>query len=182
MPASRVNLVLGLAVVALCLLALGVWIPLDTETGIIETARRHTVIGDALAPVMAAVLTLLGGAMLVLFERHADQQPHPSAATLAFALRLVAVIALSLLVMRYAGPLAASVAGDTEYRLLRDTPGWKHIGFLLGGTLMVAGCMAVVTGRLTGRAVLIGLITALVLIAIYDLPFDDLLLPPNGDF
>jgi hypothetical protein len=70
---------------------------------------------------------------------------------------------------------------DLEYRLLRDMIGIKHIGFLIGGVIMVGGMITVVEGRLSRRALIIGLIWSLVLILVYDLPFEDLLLPPNGD-
>ena len=45
---------------------------------------------------------------------------------------------------------------------------------------MVGGMIAVVEGRLSRRALMIGLIWSLVLILVYDLPFEDLLLPPMG--
>ena len=70
---------------------------------------------------------------------------------------------------------------DLEYRLLRDMIGIKHTGFLIGGVIMVGGMIAVVEGRPSRRALIIGLIWSLVLILVYDLPFEDLLLPPNGD-
>ncbi len=82
--------------------------------------------------------------------------------------------------MRFAGPLAAAFT-ESGYRPLRDTIPWKYIGFIAGGTCLVAGLKALVEGRVTMRGVVIGLAACLVLIALYDLPFDDLLLPPNGD-
>jgi len=45
----------------------------------------------------------------------------------------------------------------------------------------VTGLIGLVEGRITMRGVVIGLGSAIVFIIIYDLPFDDLLLPPNGD-
>ena len=88
--------------------------------------------------------------------------------------------------MRHLGPILVNtyvaISGlDLEYRLLRDMIGIKHIGFLIGGVIMVGGMIAVVEGRLSRRALIIGLIWSLVLILVYDLPFEDLLLPPNGD-
>ena len=88
--------------------------------------------------------------------------------------------------MRHLGPILiniyAAISGlDLEYRLLRDVIGVKHIGFLIGGIIMVGGMIAVVEGRLSRRALMIGLIWSLVLILVYDIPFEDLLLPPNGD-
>jgi hypothetical protein len=88
--------------------------------------------------------------------------------------------------MRHLGPILVNtyvaISGlDLEYRLLRDMIGIKHIGFLIGGVIMVGGMITVVEGRLSRRALIIGLIWSLVLILVYDLPFEDLLLPPNGD-
>ena len=52
---------------------------------------------------------------------------------------------------------------------------------LLGGTFIITSFIAFSQHRLTAQAVLIGVLAAVVLILCYDLPFDDLLLPPNGD-
>ena len=65
--------------------------------------------------------------------------------------------------------------------MLREVIGIKHIGFLIGGMIIVGGMIAVLERRLSRRALMIGLIWSLVLILVYDLPFEDLLLPPNGD-
>jgi hypothetical protein len=46
---------------------------------------------------------------------------------------------------------------------------------------MVGGLISYIEGHLRIRSFLIGLGSALALVAVYDLPFDDLLLPPNGD-
>ena len=50
-----------------------------------------------------------------------------------------------------------------------------------GGTVMVAGLIAVVEQRLTAAALAAALLSAAALAVFYDVPFDDLLLPPNGD-
>lgn len=179
----RSNLVIGLVAVAVAVLLLAVWIPLDTDTGLIERVRRRITIGDALAPSLAATFLLLGGAMLALAERRAPDQPRPGAAALGHVGAIIGLLALATLAMRHAGPAAVRVFGPegAEYRLLRDTVPWKHLGFLLGGTAMVAGLIALVEGRATWQAVLVGLLATLAMIALYDLPFEDLLLPPNGD-
>jgi hypothetical protein len=83
--------------------------------------------------------------------------------------------------MRWFGPVLAGVLMEGGYRPLRDTAPWKHLGFLFGGAGMIAAMISMVEGRVTLRAVLVGLAAAIGLIIIYDLPFDDLLLPPNGD-
>ena len=83
--------------------------------------------------------------------------------------------------MRWAGPALAGLLTDEGYRPLRDTAPWKYLGFLVGGSGMIAAMISLVEGRISRRAVLIGLVAAVALILVYDLPFDDLLLPPNGD-
>ena len=168
------------------IVVLGVWIPNDVETGLLEKMRRHWVIGDSLAPTLAAGFVLVGALLILLFEKRGEVQFTMAAAQVVFFLKLVIVILAALSVMRYLGPILvntyAAISGlDLEYRLLRDVIGIKHIGFLIGGMIMVGGMIAVVEGRLSRRALLIGLIWSLALILVYDLPFEDLLLPPNGD-
>ena len=168
------------------IVVLGVWIPNDVETGLLEKMRRHWVIGDSLAPTLAAGVVSVGAALILLFEKRDEAQFTMEAAQFVFFLKLVIVILVALSVMRQLGPILinayAAIAGlDLEYRLLRDVIGIKHIGFLIGGMIMVGGMIAVVERRLSRRALLIGLIWSLVLILVYDIPFEDLLLPPNGD-
>lgn len=183
---SRTNLYLGLGCLAFALLAVLVWIPLDTETGLVEKARRRLVIGDALAPTVACGFLLLGGLLLVLFERDAEDQPQLSLEQLGFIARITGVSVAGFVAMRYAGPALAEAVNlfrtePLEYRLLRATPGWKHIGFVLGGVIVVAGMIGIVERRLTPRAFLTAVLAVALLIAVFDLPFEDLLLPPNGD-
>lgn len=178
---SRNNLWLGVLCVGLALV-FALWaIPVDTDSGLVEKVRRKFVIGDALAPTVAAGFILLGGAMLMLFERDASEQLGLSAPALRFLVALLGIMTVAMVTMRFAGPLAVDLAGVGEYRLLRDTAPWKHIGFVLGGGGMVAALVSLLEWRITARALLVGIGAALMLIAIFDLPFDDLLLPPNGD-
>ena len=65
---------------------------------------------------------------------------------------------------------------------MRDTVPWKYAGFFLGGSLLTAGLIIYCERRVAIRSVLVAFIIVSILIAILDLPFDDLLLPPNGDF
>ena len=183
---SRTHLLLGLAALGLAVLLLAVWIPLDTRTGLIEKVRRQVTIGDAAAPGVAALVLLIGGALLVTVERRAPHQMQIRRDTVIAAGALIAAVAAGLVLMRYCGPaavwLANAVTGaDLDYRLLRDTAPWKYIGFLIGGAGMIAAMIAVMEKRLTLRAVLVALLATLAMIALYDLPFDDLQLPPNGD-
>ncbi len=187
MPAkSRSNLYLGLICVAFALLLIFVWIPLDTKTGLVEKVRGRIKIGDALAPTVAAGFVLLGGVLMLLTERNRPDQPKIRRSQLGFIAKLIAVVVASFVIMRFTGPIIAEMANlfrpePIEYRLLRATPGWKHIGFVLGGVMMVAGVICIVERRFSRRAIFTGLIAAIALIAVFDLPFDDLLLPPNGD-
>lgn len=183
---SRSNLYLGLICVGVALVLIFIWIPLDTKTGIVERSRGKFIIGDALAPTVAAGFVLLGGLVLCVFERSADAQPDLRKDQITFVAMLSAVVIVSIGIMRFAGPAAVEFTNmfrnePIEYRLLRATPGWKHIGFILGGVTMVSGIVAIVEHRLSSRAVLTGIVAVLVLIAVFDLPFEDLLLPPNGD-
>lgn len=183
-PRLNRDSLLGLACVVASLMLMAVWVPADTETGLIEKVRRHVAIGDALAPTLAGLFILVGGLMLALQPAGPDdssQKKH-----LAFLIRLLLLLAVSLGLMRWSGPVSVLISNtltgsDVPYRLLRDTAPWKYVGFALGGMTLVAGLIALIEGRLTWRTLLIALITVLGLIALYDLPFDDLLLPPNGD-
>ncbi len=82
--------------------------------------------------------------------------------------------------MRYAGPLAAGALGE-KYRLLRDERPWKYVGFIIGGGGMIFGLMSLAEGRVQNIRLALALAIAAGLALIYDLPFEDLLLPPNGD-
>jgi len=192
---------LGLMALAIGVVILFVWIPLDVDSGIIEKARRSTVLGDSFAPAVAAALVAMGGCLL-LFERRgrdtADlQEPsqlpiapthsppfvYVQLANLHYLAITLLLLTIAIATMRYTGPLAVALIGEdgSSYRLLRDTPPWKYVGFTSGGVLLVTGLITWVERRFRFRFLLIGLAAVLVLIAIYDLPFDDLLLPPNGD-
>jgi len=182
MTPSRANIYLGLGCVAFALLTAFVWVPLDSDTGLIEQVRRRVAIGDALAPTIAAGFVGLGGLILLVSERRAEQQPALKLENVLFIFAFLCCLAVALTLMRWAGPLAAALFSDAEsYRLLRDTAPWKWIGFGIGGAGLVAVLISAVERRFTWRALLIGLAFAALLICIFDLPFDDLLLPPNGD-
>lgn len=187
MPAgSKNNLYLGLFTLSFALILLTVWIPMDTQTGLIEKVRRQVTIGDALAPTVAGLFLIVGGLLLILTERNAPGQSTSSMSGLIFASAAIFIIAASLIVMRWTGPLAVWMAnalqgGDLEYRLLRDNAPWKYLGFLLGGTMMITGLVGLVEGQLRLRAILIAVAAVIAMIFVYDVPFDDLLLPPNGD-
>ena len=177
----RNNLVLGLVFLAFAVFVAFIWIPLDTETGIVETVRRKFVIGDALGPTVAGGVIALGAVLLWLRPGHgAGHGASMTLHNLGWLLALLALFAVSLMVMRYAGPLAASGV-DGGYRPLRATPPWHYIGFVLGGTVMVGGLMSLVSREVKPTFFLLGFIAALIIALLYDVPFDDLILPPNGD-
>lgn len=181
-PISRSNMFLSIICIGFAALVAFVWIPLDVETGLIEKVRRRTVIGDALAPTVAAFFVGVGGVLLFVFERKDTSQPRLNSENVKFISIQIGILVVGFLIMLYAGPLAAYMVQDGgEYRLLRDSAPWKYIGYFLGGTFIVSGLISHVEGRFSGRNVVISICVVLALIVIYDLPFEDLLLPPNGD-
>lgn len=176
------------AIAAFALLTLGIWIPADVESGVVETFRRRVVIGDAMAPTVVAIGMVCAAALLAVSEifRSRKSATLLDRLSLVFAGRFAAVIAISLALMAYTGPLVVDAinalgGGIGSYRELRDTVPYKYLGYLLGGTAMVGGAIAVVEQRLTRGAAGAGALAAIVLAILYDVPFDDLLLPPNGD-
>jgi cytochrome bd-type quinol oxidase subunit 2 len=174
------NLVLGIVFVAAALLIALVWVPLDSATGLIEKVRRQVTIGDALAPTLAAGFLLFGGVIVAFFES-AKSARTLTLSNIVFVLSLVTLIGVSFGWMRWVGPAIAALVTDDGYRPRRDMIPWKFIGFGLGGVCLIAGLIALVERRLSWRGLVVGLVATAVLIAVYDLPFDDLLLPPNGD-
>lgn len=172
--------VLGLFCVILALVVAFLWIPLDVETGLIEKVRRQTSIGDAAMPSLACVFIFVGGAMLFLPSR--IPAVGLTRGNLGFLFGLLVILAVTFALMRWLGPVAANILGaEGGYRPLRDTVPWKYIGYLTGGTVMVAGLMALAEGRFTRRGLIVGFLASAALVVVYDLPFEDLLLPPNGD-
>lgn len=179
MTGQQRTLALALATAAFALLLLTLWIPHDIDSGLIQHVRRRSVIGDALAPAVAGAVLLLGAVVLV-FERRREPTEGLSGAHWRFILSLIALLAVSFVLMRWTGPLAASLTG-AEYRPLRATVPWKYLGFGLGGWAMVFGLVTLVERRASLRGALAAALMVALLIAVYDLPFQDLLLPPNGD-
>lgn len=170
---------LGLLAIAFAIVLIFVWVPLDVETGLIEKVRRQVRLGDSLGPTLAGGVILIGG-LLAFLQPNADA-PTLSRDNLRWVIVLLVVITVSLMLMRFAGPLVTSLLSETPYRALRATPPWNYIGYLTGGTCLIAALISVVQGKLTLSAVLVGIAASLVFALLYDLPFDDLQLPPNGD-
>lgn len=170
--------ILGLVCIVCASLLVFVWIPFDVETGYVEKARRSLTLGDSLAPTIAGAIILLGGLMLLLKPNaNSDGLTRDNFYWLGV---LLLIITISLALMRYSGPLVAMLSGE-EYRPLRDTLPWKYIGFLLGGSVLVYVLMTLVDRRFSWSRLLIAVLATLLIALFYDLPFDDLVLPPNGD-
>ncbi len=200
MTAVRASL-LGLSALLAALLMALVWIPADVDTGVLERARRQVMLGDSFAPYAAVAVLALGG-LLVLAEGWTGrgEGPRPFTPELSpnppvpaspqhraiFVLALLAALIGAGITVRWAGPAAVSLANMAgadlpEYRLLRDTLPWSALGFLLAGTGLVAGSIATFEHRMSWRALGLGLAVAVTLWGIFDLPFEDMMLPPNAD-
>jgi len=200
----RGDALLGAACIGFALVLLVVWIPLDVDGGVTERARGATRVGDALAPWVAGVLVALAGALLVVEawrgedgggggdgggDGVANRGARGPVSALKFLLLLVTVFTVTLALYRYTGPaaveLARAVAGTVDavpdYRLLRDTAPWKYFGYFAGSWFMVFALIALTERRCTWRAALIAAAAPALIALCYDAPFDDLLLPPNGD-
>ena len=168
---------LALFFLAFALLVILVWAPLDTGTGLVEKVRRKFVIGDALGPTVAGAVIVIG-ALLVLLRPGTDKMI--SRENVVWLAALFFLFALSMVLMRYAGPVALAWS-ESGYRPLRATAPGHYIGFLIGGTVLVGGLTGFAKRQLSIREFAIGFAASLAIALLYDLPFDDLILPPNGD-
>ncbi|MEL6960206.1 MAG: hypothetical protein AAGL89_14765 [Pseudomonadota bacterium] len=168
---------LALFFLAFALLVIFVWAPLDSGSGLVETVRRKFVIGDALGPTVAGAVIALGALLVFLRPNEGRSISRENMTWLA---ALFGLFVLSTLLMRYAGPVAWAWS-ETGYRPLRATAPWHYVGFLLGGTALIGGLTGLAKRQLSFRDFAIGFAAALVIALLYDLPFDDLILPPNGD-
>lgn len=180
------NRVLGVVVSVLGLAALLFWLPNDVDSGLIEKVRRRYQIGDMLGPMVALSTMLFGGVWLTLSK---DRQPTGRMLAPARAIGLfIAFITIALVLMRWTGPASVwlgeavgLIEAGTGYRPLRDTLPWKITGFLAGGTILIWTLSAVADSAWTWRRLGIAFVITLVIGAAFDLPFEDLVLPPNGD-
>ncbi|WHQ84912.1 hypothetical protein [Tritonibacter mobilis] len=173
---------LGLAVITLAVLALVFWVPQDTVSGYLVSKRGRVSIGDAMAPGVSLGLMALSGGLILLEARKREADIHPNGRSLGFLLVILVICLMAFGAMIWTGPLAVALFRvDDSYRNLRDTAPWKYLGFILGGVGLVAALISLVEHRVTLRAALLGVAGVGALIGVFDLAFDDLLLPPNGD-
>ena len=179
------NRLLGALVLAFSLCCLLLWIPSDIDTGLVETVRRRNVIGDSLAPVVAMILTAI--AALALMRQSHDDGPFQNQGRwhLVFGFYVV-VFTVTLLIMRFAGPLLVTIAtlvtqDDMSYRNLRNIRPLKYVGFVGGGTFLLCCFSHFMDRSLTLKRALLFLAISIVIALFFDLPFEDILLPPNGD-
>lgn len=188
---------IGIGIFFLCfaVLALGVWIPRDVETGIVEVFRRSRTVGDAMAPAFAAIgiaitsLVLIASAYLPSAappDNHMDRGRLTGANGRYLAV-LVSLLVVTLAIMYWTGPALVKLASLTgaevgSYREVRGTSPWKYSGYFLGGTLLIFGLVSFVQQKASWNTFFIAAVITIVLMMLYDLPFDSLVLPPNGDF
>ena len=176
---SKAERWLGLFCVAFALVLIFIWIPNDVDTGAFQKVRRRLTIGDSLAPMVAGVVILLGGVLMYL-------SPSENAKTLdrkaiIWVCLVVLSVAVSITIMRWFGPMVTELLTDQTYRSLRATAPWKYVGYVSGGGALVYLLIGFATRSWSLKYLLIGLLAALCMALFYDLPFEDLQLPPNGD-
>lgn len=190
MKQDRWTLGLAAGATLASLLILFVWIPTDIEGDVVETFRRQVSIGDAMAPTVVAVALLLVSVALgissYLRPDSGGMAPLDRKAV-SFLIRMVGLSAFSALLMLYTGPTIVellNILGQEvgTYRQLKDTAPFKFLGFAIGGVVLVAGGIMVVENKTSLSAIWIGIGAVIGLILLFDVPFDDVLLPPNADF
>jgi len=173
------------------LLTLFVWIPLDIETGVIETFRRRVTIGDAMAPTIMAVAILVVSVVMGILtvfqpaENSSDVKEDLDKQSFVFLARLVIVVSIGLVLMVYLGPMVVdlinTLGGEIgSYRNLRASYPYKLIGYVFGGFVLIFGIISVVENRFSMNGALVSIIAVVVITMLYEVPFDNLLLPPNG--
>ena len=185
----------GLAIffIIASLITLFVWIPNDIETGVVEKFRRQITIGDAMAPTMVASailfvsMALLINAILSSRALRALENSAMDMQSFIFLFKLTFIIFIALLLMLYSGPLLVEFANlmngeNNSYRLLKGSLPYKYIGYVLGGFVMIFGSIGLVENKFFANGAWLSIIAVAVLTFLYDVPFDNLLLPPNGDY
>ena len=178
------NVILGAVTVVFALVLLLLWIPNDIDGDLINVVRRRASIGDPLAPTMTGFLVLFSGVMLVatgLFQPVGKEAF--SLGNLIFLICTALFCTVFVSLMLFTGPVLVAVFNVAEdYRQARALVPWKFTGYLLGGFVLVVGLVGAVERRVSRRTLVLAVLVPLVIALLYDLPFDDTLLPPNGDY
>ena len=177
---------LGAVCIIFGLILIFIWIPLDVESGIIEKVRSRKVIGDAMAPTIAAVLLILSGALLLFTNKKSTVSNSLSLTNLRYGAILIVGAFVTFFIMRWTGPVVVwfgkGLGADIEnYRVLRDTAPWKYLGFVGGGTFAVFLLSSFADRSFRLTRLVISFAVCVMVALFYGVPFEDLLLPPNGD-
>ncbi|GAA0785381.1 hypothetical protein E1180_18300 [Roseibium denhamense] len=183
-PERLRDIAIGLGCVGLALLILLIWIPADVDTGIVDVWRRNVRIGDAMLPSFATAGVLFAGVGVMMRALLGLPGTPIRPVSPAFGLAVAAILAATILLFLYTGPLLTALFHDAEttYREIRHLAPWKYAGVVAGGTFLVFALICLVRHEIRLRSLVIALVSTLVMAAVYDLPFDGLLLPPNGDY
>jgi hypothetical protein len=193
MTSHHWTLSLGLFFLAFALSGLFLWIPAGIDSGVVERFRGRTEIGDAMAPTVAtigilitAIWMIVDGIRKLKSSSTPDGQEVLDRDSLFFLAMSIINFAVGFVLMVWLGPLIVDLVnasgGDIgSYRQLRDTVPYKYVGFVIGGGIIIFGFISLVERRWSGKLAAISLAAAVVLALIFDLPFEDILLPPNGD-
>ena len=179
------NRLLGALFLIVACASLVFWIPADIDTGLVEKVRRRNVIGDSLAPTFAMIL--VGLAALTLIRQSGDDAVFTNQGKwhrpfLFFIIIFICVLVL----MRYTGPLIIAIVnslgeGELTYRNLRNIRPLKYVGYVAGGTLLLCSFSHFMDKSLNRKRALLFFGISIVIALFFDLPFEDILLPPNGD-
>lgn len=173
------------------ILALVFWFPHDIRGSFIETNQVGTSApGDAFFPVLLAVLILIlsAGLLASTFWRRADASVlgRVTASNLRFIGKLVLIVVVGLLLMRWLGPmlvLAQNALAETEasYRALSDTAPYKYVGFVGGGLFIGLALIRVASGAISMRSIGVVLMVLAALVLVLDGLLTNVQLPPNAD-
>lgn len=172
----------------LALVALFVWIPNDTGSEPFYTFRRRTYVGDSLLPYVAAagiaICALVQLISAAFRAKKGEAVPPIDGQTLRFVVTVSLILTGAILLMQVSGPIALSLFGEegVTYRVMRATPPWKYVGYMVGGTALVFAMTSFAEGRVRASRLLYALLAAAALVLVFDVPFKNILLPPNGDF
>ena len=181
----KTDILLG-SVLLLCALAtLFLWIPFDIDTGLVERVRRRNVIGDSLGPVTATLLIAVSSIALIRGGASSEKFTNQGRWHLIFGFYIL-VFGAALILMRYLGPVTISLVNeftstDLSYRNLRATWPLKYLGYVTGGTVMLCALSQFMDQSLTRKRALLFFGISFAIALFFDLPFEDILLPPNGD-